>query len=457
MKKITLLIALISLSGISQVTDIAKGGEYKLNPSKIACINDNTKAKIAIQIQKSRLKLRKQGKLKSKKTAEKPSFIWPVRKNAQTPYNNSWAVSNFLDYDTNFPNKLKDYNCGTRTYDTQDGYNHNGLDIYTWPFSWYQFQNNMSEVIAAAAGTIIFKEDGKPDMNCGFSNLTWNAVYIEHSDGSVAWYGHLKTGTLTNKNVGDSVAEGEYLGVIGSSGSSTGPHLHFEVYDNNNNLVDPFTGPCNTAASWWKNQPDYYSPNINTVLTHNSAPEFNTCPQTETTNIKNEFLPNTKVILASYFKDQKAGTSSNYNLTGPGGFSRSWSKSFTSNFDSSYWFWTMKNLNTIGEYTFTVTYEGQTVAHKFNVVNVLNVTAENIKAFKILTNPVKNVLKINTPNNTNIKDYNTIIYNNLGQEMYKNNALTTNLDVQFLNKGLYIVKIYSKLNYSSKSIKIIKE
>ncbi|WP_366140172.1 T9SS type A sorting domain-containing protein [uncultured Polaribacter sp.] len=97
------------------------------------------------------------------------------------------------------------------------------------------------------------------------------------------------------------------------------------------------------------------------------------------------------------------------------------------------------------------------MAHKFNVVSVLNVTSENIKEFKIVTNPLRDVLKINTLNNTDVKDYSTIIYNNLGQEIYKNNALTTNLNVQFLNTGLYIVKIYSKLNNASKSFKVIKE
>nr|WP_299012467.1 T9SS type A sorting domain-containing protein [uncultured Polaribacter sp.] len=75
----------------------------------------------------------------------------------------------------------------------------------------------------------------------------------------------------------------------------------------------------------------------------------------------------------------------------------------------------------------------------------------------MVTNPLRDVLKINTLNNTDVKDYSTIIYNNLGQEIYKNNALTTNLNVQFLNTGLYIVKIYSKLNNASKSFKVIKE
>ena len=44
--------------------------------------------------------------------------------------------------------------------------------------------------------------------------------------------------------VGDTVKEGEPIGMIGSSGNSTDPHLHLEVYDINSNIVDPFAGAC---------------------------------------------------------------------------------------------------------------------------------------------------------------------------------------------------------------------
>lgn len=76
----------------------------------------------------------------------------------------------------------------------------------------------------------------------------------------MAWYGHLKIG-VTSASVGDSVQIGDFLGYIGSSGSSTEPHLHLGLYDSNDNLIDPFVGSCNnsTSVSWWANQVNPFS------------------------------------------------------------------------------------------------------------------------------------------------------------------------------------------------------
>jgi murein DD-endopeptidase MepM/ murein hydrolase activator NlpD len=218
-------------------------------------------------------------KLALPKDGARPAFIWPLRSanGYAEPFIDS--ISNFVDHDAEYPSKLRDYNCGTRTYDRNTGYNHRGIDISLWPDSWNLMANRHPEIVAAAPGVIVFKSDGNFDRNCAFDGGTWNAVYVQHDDGSIAWYGHMKSGSLTAKAVGERVVAGERLGNVGSSGSSTGPHLHFEVYDASKRLVDPFAGACNTLnpESWWASQPEYYQPRLNRVLTASAPPVFSTC------------------------------------------------------------------------------------------------------------------------------------------------------------------------------------
>ena len=116
-------------------------------------------------------------------------------------------------------------------------------------------------------------------------------MYVQHNDGSIVWYGHLKKNSLTSKSIGQTVTKGEYLGKVASSGRSTGPHLHLEIHDSSWNLIDPFQGVCNSlnSNSWWLNQRDYREPVLNTLLTHNSKP-IHGCP-----GINEE--PNYQIIL----------------------------------------------------------------------------------------------------------------------------------------------------------------
>ena len=293
-------------------------------------------------------------------------------------------------------------------------------------------------------------------MSCNFNSNRWNAIYVRHSDNSTAWYGHLKNGSLNPKNIGDTVNEGEYLGVIGSSGNSTGPHLHFEVYDSASNLIDPYSGNCNSGTSWWKNQPDYYSPNINAVLTHDAPPSFKNCPQTESTNIANKFLPNTNVYLAGYFKDQLAGTTANLKLQHPDGSIQSWSKNFTDTYAGSYWYWIANELNNLGTYLFEITYQGQNLSTSFQIVMTLTASGEPLENFTIISNPFKEELKI-TSKNINPKDYRLDIYNQLGQRVFKQENFINRLDLQFLSKGVYFLKIKNKNKRVLQSFKIIKE
>ncbi len=347
------------------------GGQYTTNTTP--CLLDSERALIKETLLKQTKLLRAKNKLINKSTAS-VTFTWPVQKADHVTYNDVWSISNYVDHDSDYPDKIEDYNCGAKSYDTDNGYNHAGTDIFSWPFSWQLMDTDGVEIIAAAAGQIIWKNDGEFDRNCSFNSNNWNAIYIKHNDGSVAWYGHFKEGSLTSKSVGDMVSQGDYLGVMGSSGNSTGPHLHFEVYasDNYSQLIDPFSGNCNNlnTTSWWANQKPYLNPNINAILTHSAPPEFPDCPTTETPNISNSFELTDDIYLAIYLRDQMANSTIKLRILKPDNtVLENWENTLEKDYSASWWYWTLTNnyLDMEGEWTWEATYQNQTLSHKFTV------------------------------------------------------------------------------------------
>ncbi|RPI68290.1 MAG: M23 family metallopeptidase, partial [Ignavibacteriales bacterium] len=293
----------LSLKISAQYSEPHFGGEFISAPDNCVCLTEDQRQRIISANKKAIAELTAQGKLIIQKSAA-VSFSWPLQHASNLNDYSYYGISNFIDHNPNFQ-QLLDYTGGTRTYDLQ-GYNHKGTDVFTWPFGWYKMDNSQVEIVAAADGVIIGKDDGNDDRSCGFGAGNWNAVYLSHADGSESWYGHMKKNSLTTKNVGSTVTAGEYLGVVGSSGNSTGPHLHLEIYDVANNLIDPWFGSSNPTivSSWWENQKPYFDPKINKVATHSNWPEFPPCPDQEILNLKNNFVSEETVFLVTYYQDQ---------------------------------------------------------------------------------------------------------------------------------------------------------
>jgi len=87
---------------------------------------------------------------------------------------------------------------------------HNGLD-FEGRSGW--------NIYAVDSGVIVFS--GWSDR--GYGNL----IVIDHDDGIQSYYGHLLDGSFLP--CGSNVTQGQYIGGMGSTGNSTGPHLHFEL------------------------------------------------------------------------------------------------------------------------------------------------------------------------------------------------------------------------------------
>jgi len=142
-----------------------------------------------------------------------------------------------------------DWACGDNTYS-----GHKGTDIGVVKFT---------PVYAAATGWVKHRTDGYGDGYLGNTDGGGfgNAVALFHGDGKETIYGHLAAGTGIPA-LGVTMTCGDNLAGSGTSGNSTGPHLHFETrvgVDENGSYYsgaadDPYAGECGGPISFWVDQ-----------------------------------------------------------------------------------------------------------------------------------------------------------------------------------------------------------
>jgi len=373
---IVMIILVFPVLGHARQVDTGFGGFDLRN--EVPCLSERQRARLYKEMRTNTELLLSQGMLPEADANLVVHFQWPVRAAASLTDYGCYGVSGFVDHDPTYPGNLSDWNCGARTYDLDSGYNHQGTDIFNWPFYWNKMDNDEVEVACAQLGTIVHRQDGNYDRSCGFDNAgDWNGVAVRHGDGSIAVYGHFKNGSVTSKQLGEVVLTGEYLGIVGSSGFSTGPHLHFEVVDVNNNLIDPFSGPCNSLnpTTWWANQKPYYEPAINKISTHSAPVEWGTCPDPDVTNESNLFKVGDDVYYYIFGKDGLRLDEYTMTVRRPDGTVMiSWPHT-NNEFDfypAYYYFWSLPIplYEQTGDWKFEVVYKGETYEHVFNVGTV---------------------------------------------------------------------------------------
>jgi murein DD-endopeptidase MepM/ murein hydrolase activator NlpD len=101
-----------------------------------------------------------------------------------------------------------------------------GFGVRNNPFGGYSREFHKGQDIAVPLGTpIMATADGIVVSACWHHGYG-NAIYIDHGNGIMTRYGHLSRIDVTE---GQTVKRGDLIGLSGSTGRSTGPHLHYEV------------------------------------------------------------------------------------------------------------------------------------------------------------------------------------------------------------------------------------
>ncbi len=120
-----------------------------------------------------------------------------------------------------------------------------GYGTFIWPAPkhWLSGTPYLPEIkhhaidIAAQLGDAAFAADAGTAVYAGWN--TWgygNMIVLDHGNGWQSLYAHLDQ---VNVNCGQSVGQGEIIGLLGSTGNSTGPHLHFELMHTTYGKVNP--------------------------------------------------------------------------------------------------------------------------------------------------------------------------------------------------------------------------
>lgn len=165
---------------------------------------------------------------------------------------------------------IKDGTCGDKTYD-----GHKGTDFMLRSF---KTMDSGVLVYAVADGTVYAVQYGLFDRNKKWKDGGYgNYISILHKGGLVTYYAHLKRNSILVQQ-GDEVKSGQPIAMVGSSGYSAYPHLHFEA-KRGGELIDPFGGGCSETNTYlWNTSLTYdtslyliehgftaYIPNVDTL------------------------------------------------------------------------------------------------------------------------------------------------------------------------------------------------
>lgn len=175
-----------------------------------------------------------------------PVFDWPL----ESPLHNGILVGSYFDDDAS--SNYRDYSGGQHTY---DGHNGTDMDVHD-----LRAMDRGMPVLAAADGVVETAEYSQFDRNTQWrNNAVPNDVLIRHADGGYSWYVHLRKNSIT-VGVGESVRRGQVIAMVGSSGISSLPHLHFEPGQFSGGRWsprDPFQGQSQPQESLWRSQEPY--------------------------------------------------------------------------------------------------------------------------------------------------------------------------------------------------------
>ncbi len=268
---------------------------------------------------------------------------------------NDLGINNLVDLNP-AASAILDVFGGGATYD-----GHGGHDIDLISFT---EQDLGVPVFAALDGTVSSVHDGEYDRQVVNNSAPGNYVILNHGNNHYSWYWHLrKNSVLVTLN--QVVKAGQQLGLVGSSGNSSGPHLHFETQVDGG-VVEPFTGPSRPSQSLWLNQPVFPAP-VALRRIFLTDVDLSTWDGKQPIGTKAVWTTGSKVIYLpiSLINGPKVGSTCQFRFIRPNGSTPydSGLHTWSAEYRSSWWWWSRTvNLNVEGVWRLDFLINGSVVA-----------------------------------------------------------------------------------------------
>ena len=174
-------------------------------------------------------------------------------------------VQNYVDADPS--SGAKDFRCGNLVYD-----GHKGTDFRTRTMD--EMRDGVA-VVAAAPGVVKALRDGMADISIRVTGAdavkgreAGNSVIVDHGGGWQTQYSHLRKGSVSVVK-GQQVEAGDRLGLIGLSGKTEFPHVHFSIRFAGK-AVDPFTG-LRVGSGCGRSEASLWSPAVAELLAYRAG------------------------------------------------------------------------------------------------------------------------------------------------------------------------------------------
>ena len=195
----------------------------------------------------------------------------------------------------------------------------------------YDYGLTYEPIAAAAPGVVFWAGWINPSCHTCSSGIT---IEISHGNGLLSYYGHLSRVSVAD---GQQVRRGQVIGLSGSTGTATGPHLHFGLYHvNGGGAVDPY--------GWGGSSPDPYSKDVGDLWLGGS-PRFAAIPMPKVAVTAVSTLRDPTAINVSWSSPGGGNVFTVY-VVGPDGALKTWKSRtgagaavYHGRPGNSYWFW----------------------------------------------------------------------------------------------------------------------